>query len=132
MHNNIIRRFLLLMMVLGSLALPGCSAFSDFKAPRFTCGLPNGTGCKPVSEVYQLSVAGRLKAANAAGAGSAVTLAANGSGGKPIATAVPGEPILTRPRHLRLWLGRWEDKDGDLHDETYLYLRLDNGQWLLQ
>ena len=130
MHKQLTRNMALATVLLGNLLLPGCSVFSDFKAPKYTCGLPNGTGCKPVSEVYKLSVAGRLKAAHTAGAGS--TTAVSHAGGKPVATVMPGEPILTRPRHIRLWLGRWEDKDGDLHDETYLFLRLDNGQWLLQ
>ncbi len=130
MHKQLTRNMALVTVLLGNLLLSGCSVFSDFKAPKYTCGLPNGTGCKPVSEVYKLSVAGRLQAASTAGAGS--TTAVGHAGGKPVATVMPGEPILTRPRHIRLWLGRWEDKDGDLHDETYLFLRLDNGQWLLQ
>lgn len=138
MQNNTIRSLSLLAVVVGTLALQGCSVFRDFKTPRFTCGLPNGTGCKPVSEVYKLSVAGRLKASSTTGKAntdSSSTGTADAGAGKasakPVATVVPTDPVLSQPRQLRLWLGRWEDRDGDLHDETYLYLRLDNGQWLL-
>ena len=48
-----------------------------------------------------------------------------------VATVQPGDPVLTRPRVIRVWVARWEDRAGDLHDETYLYLRLDNGTWML-
>lgn len=131
MHNNTTRHLTWAMLLLGSLSLQGCSVLSDFKTPRFTCGLPEGTGCKPVSEVYKLSVAGRLKAALTQGKGSTGTAVASKAADKPGATVVPSEPVLSQPRQIRAWLGRWEDRDGDLHDETYLYLRLDNGQWLL-
>ena len=48
-----------------------------------------------------------------------------------VATVQPGEPILTAPRVLRLWIAPWEDAAGDLHDETFLYLRIDDGRWTL-
>ena len=39
--------------------------------------------------------------------------------------------LLGTPRVLRLWVAPWEDAGGDLHDETYLYLRIDDGRWAL-
>ncbi|HRJ52236.1 MAG TPA: TraV family lipoprotein [Candidatus Thiothrix moscowensis] len=129
MPNN--KKTLAIFLLLGLLSTQaGCSVLSDFKTPRFTCGLPNGVGCKPVSKVYQLSADGTLgnKPASAAG-GTAMVQA---SAAEPVATVAPGNPILTRPRHIRVWVDRWEDPQGDLHDETYLYLRLDSGQWLLR
>lgn len=163
-HNTLIP----LLLVLSSLAvLPGCSVLGDMKPAKFTCGLPNGVGCKPVSDVYKLSTAGRLKDSKAATSansttGGGITFATSttdaddvlGIGGNKasshpatlrasarvpaggnsgvLETVAPGNPILTRPRQIRIWVDRWEDKDGDLHDETYLYLRLDSGRWLLQ
>ena len=49
-----------------------------------------------------------------------------------IVTVTPGAPILIPPRTMRVWVARWPDEDGTLHDETYLYLRLDNGRWLME
>ncbi|MCP5110725.1 MAG: SDR family NAD(P)-dependent oxidoreductase, partial [bacterium] len=44
--------------------------------------------------------------------------------GRPAAPLVqPGEPVLTPPRILRVWIAPWEDENRDLHSETYLYLR---------
>ncbi len=111
--------------------------------PRYACGLPEGVGCKPVGEVYEASVTGTLGSTrdrnrltrNDEGEGNA-----SGTSERPlaevvdtpvVATVQPGDPLLTRPRHIRVWINRWEDTTGDLHDETYLYLRLDNGSWRL-
>ena len=110
--------------------------------PKYACSAPDGVGCKPVSEVYAASVAGELVDADAepgdAGTDTRRVSTDNrpasqpGNVGQPVvATVQPGSPILTPPKVLRVWIAPWEDKNGDLHDETYLYLRLDEGQWLL-
>ena len=46
-----------------------------------------------------------------------------------IKTVRSGDPLLTMPRQLRLWVNRYEDADGDWNDETYIILRLDDGRW---
>lgn len=127
--------------LLSSLALAllaGCAG-----NPKYACGVPDGVGCKPVGEVYEASVTGTLGSTRAR---SRFTQndededdEIETSGHPPaeaadaplVATVQPGDPLLTRPRHIRVWIERWEDESGDLHDETYLYLRLDNGTWRL-
>lgn len=126
---------LLTPLVLALLA--GCAS-----SPKYACGVPEGVGCKPVGEVYEASVTGTLvrnmlargrvtpddEHGEREAAGRQLDQAANTP---VVATVKPGDPLLTRPRHIRVWINRWEDKAGDLHDETYLYLRLDNGTWRL-
>ena len=114
--------------------LAGCAG-----NPKYACGVPDGVGCKPVGEIYQASVTGTLQRGRLDGDGggeydkndSSDRPRANATDAPIIATVQPGDPLLTRPRHIRVWIDRWEDKTGDLHDETYLYLRLDNGTWRL-
>ena len=114
--------------------LAGCAG-----SPKYACGVPDGVGCKPVGEIYQASVTGTLQRGRVDGDGggdengndSSDRPRANATDAPIIATVQPGDPLLTRPRHIRVWIDRWEDKTGDLHDETYLYLRLDNGTWRL-
>lgn len=114
--------------------LAGCAG-----NPKYACGVPDGVGCKPVGEIYQASVTGTLQRGRVDGDGggeydkndSSDRPRANATDAPFIATVQPGDPLLTRPRHIRVWIDRWEDKTGDLHDETYLYLRLDNGTWRL-
>ena len=43
-----------------------------------------------------------------------------------------GEPIRSQPTLLRLWLAPWEDADGDLHDQSYVYVMADPGRWLIE
>jgi conjugal transfer pilus assembly protein TraV len=31
-----------------------------------------------------------------------------------------------------LWFAPWEDTDGDLHDQSYVYLMVDAGNWLVE
>lgn len=106
-----------------ALILGGCAS-----TPKYACGVPIGIGCKPVRAVYQASLAGvpaiTADTKRTADASKGTTKAA------PADSANPGDPLLSRPRHLRVWIARWEDADGDLVDESNVYLRLDRGSWV--
>jgi hypothetical protein len=39
--------------------------------------------------------------------------------------------LRSQARLLRLWIKPWEDADGDLYDQGYVYVQVDNGQWLI-
>ena len=150
-------RHFLLPIVLSPLLLVGCAT------PKYACGVPDGIGCKPLSEVHRMAKDGTLKMRSApnyrddeetpskkAPATQAGVLKLAGGTNKStisdtepeqiapsrvtpnIVTVTPGAPILIPPRTLRVWVARWPDEDGTLHDETYLYLRLDNGRWLME
>jgi len=123
-----------------AVALTGCAS-----GPKYACAVPEGVSCQPVSTVYAASSTSTPAHAHVRAPGEsvahdavtqdasepdAVAQAANVPGAV-VATVQPGEPILTAPRVLRVWIARWEDAGGDLHDETYLYLRIDDGRWTL-
>ena len=65
---------------------------------------------------------------------------ANGPGPAiaPLASrAGPGMPaslgaIRSDPTVIRIWVAPWEDADGDLMDQTYVYLPVDSGRWLIE
>lgn len=119
-------KIILIPVLLGLLA--GCAS-----TPKYACGLPKGVGCKPVGEVYEASLAGtmdqsRPKAENPSKTTPGIT---QGKNTAVVATVKPSNPLLSPPKQIRVWINRWEDATGDLHDETYLYLRLDNGAWRL-
>lgn len=109
--------------------LAGCAS-----APKYACGLPKGVGCKPVGEVYQASLAGtsaRGRPSENKPSSDQPSTLAKGGNTAVVATLNPSDPLLSPPKQIRVWVNRWEDATGDLHDETYLYLRLDNGAWRL-
>ncbi len=120
----------MMVTVLSAGVLAGCAS-----GPKYACSMPDGVGCKSVSEVY----AG-ARHEPMPGASASRTLSTGGSKDKMttgmprpvIATVKPGEAVLTTPKYARMWIDRWEDSDGDMHDETFIYLRLDNGSWVLK
>jgi len=126
--------------VLAALALAGVVASGCASQPKYACGVPEGVGCMPVSEVYERTLQGTLprRAPPARGAEKDGPAEAAGAGGAPaparpvIATVKPGDPILETPQPLRIWVARWVDRDGDLHDETYLYLRPSAARWRIE
>ena len=52
----------------------------------------------------------------------------------PAAFATPnfGSPLRTPERILRVWLAPYEDSEGDLHDQKYLYVQVNKGQWTIE
>jgi conjugal transfer pilus assembly protein TraV len=41
-------------------------------------------------------------------------------------------PLRTRPSVMRVWVAPWEDADGDLHEDAWIALRLDDGRWNIE
>lgn len=95
---------------------------------QFACKAPDGVTCSSLSGVYANAVAGNLP-----GLRSNTTQAAE-SEAAPIAGHAPssGDPIRTNPTVLRVWMAPWEDSDGDLHDQAYIYMVTDTGRWLIE
>jgi len=146
---------LLTLTLLASVLFSGCAS------PRYACGVPDGIGCKPLSEVHRMAKDGSLKmraapnnrdepeTKNSTRARSDVEKLAMRDNSNTqdessttqllpqqpiteVVTVTPGTPILIPPKTMRVWVARWPDEDGTLHDETYLYLKLDNGRWLVE
>ena len=122
---------------LAALGLAGCAS-----QPKYGCGVPEGVTCMPVSEVYERSLAGALPrrpaepAVRRAGPGGDAQGAGARGPERPaaralVATVRPGSPVLEAPQPLRVWVNRWVDREGDLHDETYIYLRPRAARWRL-
>ena len=42
-----------------------------------------------------------------------------------------GTPLRVPPLVLRVWLAPWQDADGDMHDESYIYAVINNGKWAI-
>ncbi len=144
-------RYCLLLFLL---FLAGCTVKGDY-----ACGVPaTGVGCQPMSTTYQQLQEGSLIAQHTDpfpeeelaedtagdynrdnGPHSSSDRQANSSG----TIAVPLTPlasiqsirskqaILSQPREMRIWFDRFTDPDGDLHDESFVFIRIDSGHWLI-
>jgi conjugal transfer pilus assembly protein TraV len=121
-----------LVLLIGPSALAGCMSLSGLNAaPRYGCKAPEGITCRSVSGVY----ANRdLRAAPTQGpsAFTSVPPALQAPAAAALPPPTPGDGLLrSSPRILRLWVKPWEDVDGDLVDQSHVYVQVDGGQWLI-
>jgi conjugal transfer pilus assembly protein TraV len=134
--------------------LSGCMSMSGLSgSSSYACKAPDGVTCDSVSGTYANAVQNNLPnqrrsagatpgtpqaarategiagAAAAGTAGAAASRIAVSPSSPPSPTAMP---LRSSARILRLWFKPWEDADRDLHDQGYVYVRVDDGQWLVE
>lgn len=99
---------------------------------KFACRAPEGVSCKSLSGVYANAVANNLPALRKEGEGEA-SAGAPAKSSEIIGRAPSsGDPIRAMPKVLRLWISPWEDSEGDLHDQSYIYVVADPGRWVIE
>ena len=116
-------------------ALCGCSSMSGFDAKTdFSCKAPDGILCESMSGIYANAQAKNLpgQRVNARGESPVDLSTANAASSVMTKPIYSGTPIRSAPRLLRVWFAPWEDTDGDLHDQSYVYLPVDSGRWLIE
>ena len=116
-------------------ALSGCSSMSGFDAKsEFACKAPDGILCESMSGIYANAQAKNLPGQRVNARGEAPVELSQAKGGSNVTTKpiYSGTPIRSAPRLLRVWFAPWEDTDGDLHDQSYVYLPVDSGRWLIE
>lgn len=123
-------RHILLALTPILLGLTGCAALPDTTLGH-RCGIPEGVGCLSTQEVYERTVAGRLPGLEPepqgpphdAGGSSSIDAASR---------ALRTSALYAPPEELRIWVNRWQDADGDLHEDAFLYVLIGEGQWLVR
>ena len=123
----------------------GCSASGLDAKSTFGCKAPDGVTCMSVTGVYATSRANALPGQQPAtpdrGAGSAPAPAPSQATGREQAAAASvargsaptsGTPLRSPPRVLRIWIAPYEDSDGDLHDQSHVYVTVDPGAWQIE
>lgn len=110
-------------------SLAGCFNLSGLNgsSESFSCKAPEGIACASVSGTY-------ANAHQSPAASQAPEPAPNAAPAIARNRAVlsSGDAIRTQPRVLRIWVAPWEDADGDLHDQSMLYLTVDAGRWRIE
>ena len=109
---------------------------------KYACKAPEGVACNSVSGTYanavhnnlpgqraKRSAAPRKEASEANPPESALPTPSSVAASVSDTTVTPS-PLRSQARLLRLWIKSWEDADGDLYDQGYIYVQVDNGQWL--
>src|SRR5437660_5075727 len=136
------------VLVSGCASMAGVGGTSEY-----SCKAPEGVKCDSVSGTYYNSVENNLPSQRQSGratrqdealaakrsVASAIyttsTLApltgATSSGVALPPAAYTSMPLRSPARVLRLWVKPWEDADGDLMDQLYVYVPVDTGRWLV-
>lgn len=111
-------------------ALSGCAALPDTTLGH-RCGIPEGIGCLSTQEVYERTVTGTLP-----GLDREPRDGSRETGVPRMPDAAPHvlrtSALYAPPEELRIWVNRWRDADGDLHDDAFLYVLIGEGQWLVR
>lgn len=131
--------------------LAGCTNLSGVGgSSEYSCKAQPGVRCESVSRVYQdalhRNLPGQQPSSGAGGTARpsdvdlartarAVTTALGAS--QPVAAtsgtqgAMSATALRSPARILRLWFKPWEDADGDLFDQGYIYVQVDGGRWMV-
>lgn len=132
----------------GMLALSGCSNLSGLGGgSKYACKAPEGVACDSVSGTYANALHNKLPSQRqrqpveaptpSEPSPSTVPHRAPLAAASAIATTgtlIPtpeANPLRSQARVLRLWTKPWEDADGDLYDQGYVYVQVSTGQWLI-
>lgn len=117
--------------------LCGCTNLSGYQgSSQYACAAPDGVACDSISGVYANALQQRLPSQQRSL--SAAQPTPNPAPAVPTAPTssmaqMPAlTPLRSSTRIMRLWVKPWEDRDGDLHDQSFVYVRIDDGRWLLE
>lgn len=125
------------LLLASAFSLAGCASITGLGGGSgYSCKAPEGVACDSMSGVYANSLADRLpgKRAVAPPAVGVPAMPSSLSRTAPMPTATPPAAVSSlrsAARVLRLWVKPWEDADGDLIDQGFVYVQVDNGQWLI-
>ncbi len=125
--------------------LSACTHLSGLDGEtRYACKAPVGVACDSVSGTYANAVHNRLPLqSRQTGTETSIPnpgpVASSRPALEPALSVAPKDtttptdlrPLRSQARVLRLWTKPWEDADGDLYDQGYVYVQVDNGQWLI-
>ena len=121
-------------LLLAALLLGGCTNLSGLQgSSRYACQAPEGVACDSMSGVYANAVQQRLPSQRTtAGTDTPEPRTTERKATDALTGPLPTVlPLRSGTRVLRLWIKPWEDRDGDLHDQSFVYVRIDDGRWLL-
>ena len=136
-----------LAIVGACVSLTACSSISGLDGTSsYSCKAPPGVKCDSVSGTYYNALQNNLPSQrkslpqapsgvpnSAAPAGQDATVSTSIGSTVPPRVGGGNQPALLRaaPRVMRLWIKPWEDSDRDLNGESTVYVRIDDGRWLV-
>lgn len=153
-------RFSIFVSAASTLLLSGCMNLSGLDAKKeFTCEAPDGVSCmsisgvaanvdrnnlpKTVKQLEQEELARDVSTNSSAQKpteekpSDAKPQAIPSYGAEPVLspanmlTLGSGTPVRVPPKELRIWMAPTEDTDGDLNEQRYIYVVVNDGRWMV-
>lgn len=115
-----------LLLVISLAAVTACS-------PTYTCGDVPDAVCQSVADTFEQTHDRASSTSRAAARPDQTGPGLVAARGTEALAPDPGvdEPFLTKPRLLRILFTPWQDQAHDLHAGGYVYIRLEESQWVL-
>jgi len=120
-------------LLAAAMLLGGCSSMTGFSdsSSKFACKAPDGVACTSVSGVYANLQQNNLPSLQTRSKAMATSYAMP-TGGSSFPMVAAGMPIRSQARMLRIWVAPWRDEEDTLHDQSYMYVMVDPGKWLVE
>ena len=132
-----VNKYLLTLAVITlASTLPGCSILgkSNFDCP----GGAEGVRCLSARQVYQATESSdyvKTKEESEGGGKDNKSQPITNGARRDSQVAVPRidqpVPIRTQAKVMRIWMAPWEDDDGDLHADGFMYTEIESRRWNL-
>ena len=112
------------------LVLSGCIGMNS----KFDCNAASGGKCAPMSNINKMADYGAFQNTDAdsrADSSKALTQANknyHSLSAYPLNTFA-GEPIRTNESIQQIWIGPYEDINGNYHEPSYMYTTIKKGKW---
>jgi len=134
--------------IVACVLMSGCTLSGLSGSSEFACKAPDGVTCQSVSTTYHQALNKQLPGQNEGGISRSSSTSKRQETGvvggsdprhRPTPTLIPisavgGQQqaaIYSEPTIMRLWVAPWRDHDNDMHDQSYVYIRVNDGEWLV-
>jgi conjugal transfer pilus assembly protein TraV len=131
------RHFKSIFLALFAALLNGCS-FLGIGQGDFSCpGGVDGVRCMSARQVYQATESSdyvkTIAESDKSETGKAIVIGhiQNGTSQVAVPSIEQPIPIRTQAKVMRIWMAPWEDDDGDLHADGYMYTEIESRRWNL-
>jgi conjugal transfer pilus assembly protein TraV len=130
---SLFRALFLSVTAAGVVSLSGCAVSGLANSTdKFGCKAPDGVACTSVSGIYANAAQDNLPSLRSYRKEVVPTTKALAGTQLPLPVALPGVPLRSQSRTLRIWIAPWVDDENILHDQSFMYVVVDPGQWLLE
>lgn len=108
------------------LSLSGCVGMNS----KFDCNVSSGGRCAPMHQIHKLADQGVFNdGSDRKLIGNSRITNFDSPQGYPLASFV-GKPMRSAESIQQIWLGPYEDANGNYHEPAYIYAVVKKGSWL--